>query len=214
MSENKERKLAYGIALACLFVGIIGYSLLPAKTQEEPVRVLYECTGDNVLFEHKTHSLEYGLACTDCHHKIAGQQEDGDKKEAVSCGSCHTGESAYKPAFGEKGLFDHETHSQYYGLSCTDCHHMYDPESGADPQNCGACHGDTGSEYMPGLTDSYHQQCIGCHKDFGTGPATQDCTACHKPRERTEAFHGQCTECHEETGAGPAKEDCQSCHGY
>lgn len=213
MSENKERKIAYGIALACLFIGIICYSLLPAKTQEQPVRVMYECTGDNVLFDHMAHSRQYGLECADCHHESAMQENEG-KQEAASCGTCHTGESAYKPALGEQGLFDHDTHSQYYGLSCTDCHHMYDPESGSSPQNCSACHAETGSDYMPSLTDSYHQQCIGCHENFGAGPASRDCTACHKPRKRTEAFHGQCAGCHEKMGAGPAEQDCQSCHGY
>lgn len=214
MSDKKERKLAYVIALVCLAAGVICYGALPAKTPEEPVRTYYECTGDNVLFEHMTHSENYGLECTDCHHKIARTEDGAEDEKEASCGSCHTGQSSYTPALGEEGLFDHDTHSQYYGLSCTDCHHMYDPESGSSPQDCGACHMETGSDYMPSLTDSYHQQCIGCHKDFGAGPTTENCNACHKSRKRTEAFHGQCAGCHEQMGSGPAKEDCKSCHGY
>ena len=212
MSDRKERKLAYGIALVCLIVGIVCYTALPAKTPEEPVRVYYETTGDNVLFSHMTHSEGYGLDCTQCHHETKGGQEAVVKTD--SCKTCHTADSKLAPALGDEGLFDHETHSQYYGLSCTQCHHMYDPESGASPQKCGACHMETGDEYMPSLTDSYHQQCIGCHQNFGAGPATEDCNACHKPRKRTEAFHQQCAGCHENMGAGPAKDDCQACHGY
>lgn len=215
MFDLKKRKLAYGIALVCLIAGVVCYAALPAQSPEEPVRVMFEATGDNVLFSHMIHSEDYDLSCTECHHKVAWEQDHGeDTGKADSCGSCHTGESEHAPALGDEGLFDHETHSEYYGLSCTDCHHMYDPESGDSPQDCGACHMETGDEYMPSLTDSYHQQCIGCHQDFGTGPTTGDCNACHEPRKRTEAFHGQCAGCHENMGSGPVKDDCQACHGY
>ncbi|MFP3998429.1 MAG: cytochrome c3 family protein [Desulfobacterales bacterium] len=213
MSEKKELKFAYGIALVCLVAGIISYSLIQAGSPEEPVRVFYETTGENVLFDHITHSEGYGLECMDCHHKIAWEDEDnGDM--GISCGSCHEKDGSYEQALGEEGIFDHDVHAEQYGLSCKDCHHMYDEDSGASPQHCNACHADTGDEYMPGLTDSYHQQCIGCHVDFGTGPTTENCNDCHQARGRTDAFHDQCTDCHEEMGTGPAKDDCSSCHGY
>ncbi|MCF8110427.1 MAG: cytochrome c family protein [Desulfobacteraceae bacterium] len=213
MPVKKELKFAGAAALVCLIVGVVSYGVIQARSPEEPVRVFYECTGENVLFKHMTHSESYGLECMECHHKIAW--EGGDKEgQEISCGSCHTGESSRKPALGEKGIFDHDVHAEYYGLSCTDCHHMYDQSSGAAPQNCNACHADTGDEYMPSLADSYHRQCIGCHEDFGTGPATEDCNACHKPRNRTDAFHNQCRQCHEYMGAGPTENDCQRCHGY
>lgn len=220
MSDKNERKLAYAIAVICLVVGIVCYAALPAKSPEVPVRVMYPCTGDDVLFDHATHSEGYGLSCQDCHHEIAAEANPGQKsaeqKEAAyaACGSCHTGDSSYTPALGKNGLFDHDTHSQYYGLSCTDCHHMYDPQSGTSPQNCNTCHMETGDEYMPSLTDSYHQQCIGCHQDFGVGPTTQNCNDCHGPRKRTDAFHDQCTGCHESMGAGPVRDDCAKCHAY
>ncbi len=219
MSDNKERKLAYGIILVCLVVGIASYSLVKTgspedpEDPEEPVRVFYETTGENVLFDHMTHSEGYGLECTDCHHKVAWESgEDVDME--ISCGSCHTPESSHEPALGEDGLFDHDAHVDWYGLDCTDCHHMYDEDSDDEPQNCNACHGETGDDYMPGLKDSYHQQCIECHVDFGSGPTTENCSDCHKERARTEAFHGQCIECHEDMGTGPAEEDCANCHGY
>ncbi|MFW6334615.1 MAG: cytochrome c3 family protein [Desulfosalsimonas sp.] len=220
MSEKKQLKLAYGLALACLVVGIVSYSLIQARSPEEPVRVFYECTGDNVLFDHMTHSETYGLECTDCHHKVAwqdggeGSEEGNDNDMDVSCGSCHTGEGEYEPALGENGMFDHDAHAEYYGLSCTECHHMYDEESDDEPQNCNACHMETGDESMPSLTDSYHQQCIECHVDFGSGPTTENCNDCHQARNRTDAYHDQCAGCHEDMGSGPAEDDCDSCHGY
>jgi predicted CXXCH cytochrome family protein len=91
---------------------------------------------------------------------------------------------------------------------------MYDPDSGTSPQNCNACHMETGDEYMPGLTDSYHKQCIGCHQDFGVGPTTENCNDCHGPRKRADAFHDQCTGCHEAVENGPVRDACMGCHAY
>jgi hypothetical protein len=210
MSENNERKIAYVIALVCLVVGIVVYAALPSKSSEEPVRVMYESTGENVLFSHMEHTEDYGQDCFSCHHEIAYDESKGHD----SCGSCHDAESTRVPALGQDGRFDHETHSQYYGLSCTDCHHMYDPDSGSQPQNCNACHMETGDDYMPSLSDSYHQQCIGCHQDFGVGPTTENCNDCHGPRKRADAFHDQCTGCHEQAGQGPLRDDCTGCHAY
>lgn len=210
MSDKKERKVAYVIALVCLVVGIVCYAALPDRSQEEPVRVYYECTGENVMFDHQIHNRDYKLECLDCHHKIA----QGEDSSHPSCSSCHTAESSLIPALGEGGLFDHDTHSQYYGLSCTDCHHMYNPESGTSPQKCNACHMDTGDDYMPSLADSYHRQCIGCHQDFGVGPTTENCNDCHGPRKGTDAFHDQCAGCHDAAGQGPARDDCAGCHAY
>ncbi|MFW5930742.1 MAG: cytochrome c3 family protein [Desulfosalsimonas sp.] len=214
MSVKKELKFAYGAALVCLVVGIVSYSIIQARSPEEPVRVFYDTTGENVLFDHMTHSEGYGLECMDCHHKIAW--EDGDNGDMeISCGSCHEEDGSYTQALGDEGIFDHDVHAEDYGLSCTECHHMYDDEDSGDaPQNCNACHADTGDEDMPSLTDSYHQQCIECHVDFDSGPTTENCNDCHQARGRTDAFHDQCTECHEDMGTGPAESDCSSCHGY
>ncbi|MFC1534823.1 cytochrome c3 family protein [Thermodesulfobacteriota bacterium] len=78
-----------------------------------------------------------------------------------------------------KVLFTHKVHTSEddYGFDCTDCHHLYEKEEGVKPEACGECHLEESEEEEPKRSDAFHQQCIGCHEDDGTGPA--DCSACH-----------------------------------
>ncbi len=207
MSDKFELKFAYAIAVVCLVVGVICYGAFSAEKPETPVRIMFQAAGQDVLFDHVTHVDIYGFQCTDCHHEIA--QEAGAKE--APCGSCHTRESEHLPAFGENGLFNHQEHSEYYGLDCAQCHHEMD-DMGMDPQQCSSCHmPDAG---IPTMAEASHMQCIGCHSDMGAGPVKADCNSCHQPHSRTDAFHTQCIDCHAENGAGPDNEDCAGCHGY
>jgi len=72
-------------------------------------------------------------------------------------------------------MFSHKEHTAY-GLMCTDCHHMWDEAEGSRPAPCAGCHGEE-TEYPIKISDAYHQQCRGCHMDFGAGPA--ECNDCH-----------------------------------
>ena len=76
-------------------------------------------------------------------------------------------------------LFDHKEHTfeDGYGLDCTDCHHAWDEDPDTPPATCGECHEPEGDEDMPGKSDSFHNQCIGCHEDGDAGP--MDCSECH-----------------------------------
>ncbi len=214
MSDKNELILAIFVAVVTLVVGIISYAAYSPPKHETPVRIIYETPGKNVLFDHYTHAQL--LECTDCHHKIAGAKPD----EIRSCTECHTKETKFVPAIsqnGGKGLFNHEDHSDAYGLECTDCHHTYTEDDPAGPQPCSACHTPgEGEEGFPSLVDAYHQQCIGCHADMGSGPQKADCSACHHPRKSGKAFHDQCIGCHEDMGQGPGggSDDCIICHGY
>jgi hypothetical protein len=79
-----------------------------------------------------------------------------------------------------KVLFTHKAHLSPggYGLSCGDCHHTLAPEEYNKAGSCGECHEATSDDPdMPGRSDAFHSQCIGCHKDYGAGP--QACAACH-----------------------------------
>ncbi len=73
-----------------------------------------------------------------------------------------------------KVLFTHQTHTETYLLDCMDCHHnLMDDEE----YNCSVCHEETGDEYLLSRTDAFHEQCIGCHADYGAGPV--ECNSCH-----------------------------------
>jgi len=85
----------------------------------------------------------------------------------------------FKSAAG-KVLFDHKTHASQlgYGLSCGDCHHTLAPDEYDSAESCSACHEiDSGDEDMPKRSEAFHQQCIGCHDQFGAGPS--ECAQCH-----------------------------------
>jgi len=132
---------------------------------------------------------------------------------------------------GGNVLFDHQTHSDKYGIRCVDCHHSQEEGSAELPGNCGACHG-TESKYVPALGDKgkfdheLHSKklglvCSDCHHDYEEGDSggPQLCSDCHEPDgddnamlNRRQAFHKQCIGCHEESGITPGKKDCAGCH--
>jgi hypothetical protein len=99
-------------------------------------------------------------------------------------------------------LFDHKTHTsaQGYGLACTDCHHPHPegeeieavscsichppvPQDVKSPEFCTDCH-DVSEISDPEImkrSDAYHEQCIGCHEQYGAGPqsGSENCGQCH-----------------------------------
>jgi Class III cytochrome C family len=79
-----------------------------------------------------------------------------------------------------KVLFDHSTHQtvEGYGLACGECHHTLAPDEYDQAGACTDCHNtEEGDEDVPKRSDALHQQCIGCHENYGTGPT--DCYQCH-----------------------------------
>lgn len=79
-----------------------------------------------------------------------------------------------------KVIFDHHRHwvESGYGLSCGECHHTLSPEEYAQAGSCTECHElEEGDEAMPKRSDAIHQQCIGCHREYGAGP--MECAQCH-----------------------------------
>jgi len=97
-----------------------------------------------------------------------------------------------------KVVFDHQTHFSElgYGLTCADCHHHFIdeeesalascnychqklPEGESNPESCLDCHDEDEIEESETINnvDAAHQQCIGCHKEFGADAA--ECDECH-----------------------------------
>ena len=76
-------------------------------------------------------------------------------------------------------LFDHKEHASEdgYGIECTECHHTWDEGEGEKPLACSECHFKDEDEEAPKISDAFHDQCIGCHEDFGGGPV--ECSQCH-----------------------------------
>jgi hypothetical protein len=100
-------------------------------------------------------------------------------------------------AVAGKVLFDHKTHTAAsgYGLSCHDCHH-HPADDDAAIRPCGDCHNppEKGQQFTAACAechepediegtemlkrgDAFHEQCIGCHKEYGAGAVK--CSECH-----------------------------------
>ena len=96
-------------------------------------------------------------------------------------------------------LFDHKIHTDDggYGLTCNECHH-HPGEEETEAQQCWNCHSVSGEleplkiycnechepdEYedseVTARGDAFHQQCTGCHQEFGSGPGEKECKLCH-----------------------------------
>jgi len=136
MIPKRELQIAYILIVVFFFVGVISYAAFPAKTPDEPIRLMYKTVAGKVLFDHKTHYAEsgYGLACNECHHH---PEEPEDEEEALlKCGYCHQVPSE----------------DQTYPESCLDCHEAEDLEesemikqSDAFHSQCEKCHQEVGA---------------------------------------------------------------------
>ncbi len=105
----------------------------------------------------------------------------------------------YKSVAGN-AMFNHKIHFSVsgYALACTQCHHHPpDPDNLDDailkcsychqtlakgqnyPKSCLDCHEkeDLEDSKIAKNADAFHTQCIGCHKEVGSGPT--DCNSCH-----------------------------------
>ena len=45
-------QIAYILIIVLLFVGVISYAAFPAKTPDEPIRLMYKTVAGKVLFDH------------------------------------------------------------------------------------------------------------------------------------------------------------------
>lgn len=145
MTPKKELKIAYCLILILFFVGVISYAAFPAKTPDQPVRIMYKSVAGKALFDHKTHLDDsgYGIACVECHHHPE-EPEEG-QTAFVPCSNCHQ-----TLAKGQK-----------YPESCLDCHEAEDLEesemikkSDAFHSQCIACHQDV---------EAGPEECASCH---------------------------------------------------
>lgn len=142
MFSKKELKLAYGVAVCLLVIGVISYAAFPQKAPEEPLRLMYNLAAGNVLFNHKIHTSEegYGLDCYDCHH-----HPEEDDSSLIACGDCHLPQ-AENEAFSETCFDCHEedeiedtemtARGDAFHDQCINCHTEFE----AGPAECAGCH--------------------------------------------------------------------------
>jgi hypothetical protein len=136
---SKELKLAYGITIVLLIVGVLSYTAFSGKVPEEPLRIVYTGAGGSVMFDHATHASDYDLNCTACHHHPEEAEAmlacsachvfPKDGSLPVACLDCHEAD--------EVGLESVPKSADAFHSQCIDCH----KELGAGPIECAACHG-------------------------------------------------------------------------
>ena len=76
-------------------------------------------------------------------------------------------------------MFEHAVHAEEYGLECATCHHAENLQEGVS--RCGDCHNPATAEFnLPDRMAAFHQSCMGCHEEIGSGPyGKEHCNQCH-----------------------------------
>ena len=115
--EKKEKMIASVIMVVMLIIGFSGYAMVEKKS-EIPIRLLYKTTAGKAFFDHKTHSTEYEIGCTDCHHDYEGEGMPS------SCIECHNKDGDEMPR------------AEAFHSQCIDCHKAEDK----GPVKCVECH--------------------------------------------------------------------------
>ena len=129
MFSKKELKLAYGLIIYFLFVGVLCYAAFPPETAHEPIRLKFEVAAGNVIFEHKKHHdvTGYGLSCGDCHHTLA----EDEYEYAESCSECHD---------LDEGDEEMPKRADAIHQQCGGCHEDFEAGPLFVSEDCNRCH--------------------------------------------------------------------------
>ena len=94
-----------------------------------------------VVFNHAKHNVDYGIACTECHHAYKDGKNVWKEGDAVKkCDACHTGAKAPKePKLSKKEKIKGYMYSAIHE-NCKGCHKAAKKEGKAAPTKCGECH--------------------------------------------------------------------------
>lgn len=150
-------------------------------------------------FEHKTHTLDAGLECAECHDDLFSMQRGTATKtnnftmkamaEGQFCGSCHDGDTAFatdtncmachaaseEPIIWKqptKAAFSHTSHVEDFGLECSSCHNtIFAMKKGAATENKDF----TMAAFKEG------KYCGSCHNGDDAFDSSTQCESCHFP---------------------------------
>ncbi len=134
----KKRLLAILVCVAFAAVALFTTAVWAQKTKSGEVAdtleifetaVFTKHKKSAVVFPHKKHSVDYKIACTECHHNYKdGKQvwKEGDK--VAKCGTCH--KSPKKNDGKMLSLYN------AFHKNCRDCH----KKAKKGPTKCAQCH--------------------------------------------------------------------------
>jgi len=129
----KKRLALFVAALAC--VGFVSTGVLVAADIPEEITISNEGykkdTKGPVIFDHKKHAEDYGIACSDCHHDYQNGQNVWKEGDPVKkCNTCHNPEK-------KQGNVD-KLNTAYHN-NCKNCHKEQAPDT-APYKKCEGCH--------------------------------------------------------------------------
>ncbi len=146
MDPEKRLQLIKNVTAALLLAAFLCYAS-PPEVPECPPKVVMDNMGGVVVFNHQQHydSSGYGVACYDCHHHFAE-----DEEVIRPCGDCHLKKTPEIPPGactetchvdpddieGE----DYPNRKDALHNQCTGCHQEYDIGPLDDDKDCGVCH--------------------------------------------------------------------------
>ncbi|MFZ1982983.1 MAG: cytochrome c3 family protein [Desulfatitalea sp.] len=145
----KKRSLALMVT-AVLALSLLTVAAIYAATAPAEIKMAspYEHKKSISVFTHQKHSVDYKIACGECHHDDKGQPltklKDGDTVQ--KCFECHKkpGELKGKEA---KGMSDKDLrayHANAVHDNCVGCHKKFNKENKdkgkTAPQKCEECH--------------------------------------------------------------------------
>ena len=127
MFTKKELKFAYVLAACLLVVGAVSYAAYTEEEPAQPRRMMFKVVAGNVLFDHQTHTSEfgYGISCGDCHHTLS----EDEYADAQSCSECHE---------LDEGDEDVPKRADAFHQQCAGCHEDF--EAGPFKEECSKCH--------------------------------------------------------------------------
>lgn len=129
MFTKKELKFAYVLAACLLVVGAVSYAAFTEEEPEQPMRMMFEVVAGNVLFDHNTHTSDfgYGISCGDCHHTLS----EDEYADAQSCSECHD------PDEGDEEI---AKRADAFHQQCGNCHDEFDAGPRIIDEDCNKCH--------------------------------------------------------------------------
>jgi len=208
MTQSALLKKCFLILSAYLF--LVGNGLADegydADTYGPEAPIVWEKPA-RATFLHKTHTMDVGLECSDCHDDLfAMESKEESKRETFTmqamaegqfCGACHNGNDAFDSADqcaschfppAEKitftqpvksVVFDHSIHVEKAELSCESCHKKVFSMKQGGVEEQQAVISDDPAEKRQYLVNLHKRYCGTCHDSAQAFGYLTRCTVCH-----------------------------------
>lgn len=158
-------------------------------------------------FDHKTHTMDVGLECTDCHDDLFAMESKKESNretftmaamaEGEFCGACHNGDDAFDSASQcaschfeptekivftkpvKAVVFDHSVHVVKGEIACEACHKKVFTMKQGGVEEQQSIISDDPDEKRQYLVNLHKRYCGTCHDSSQAFGYITRCTVCH-----------------------------------